>query len=108
VSESDARVVLVNVPDAETALRIGRVLVEERLAAAVNIASGLRSLYWWEGAVRDRSEVLLVVKTSAVRVEALAVRIEALHPYELPGVVALPVVGGSAPYLDWITTETSQ
>jgi len=108
VSDREARVVLVNVPDAETALRIGRALVEEHLAAAVNMVSDVRSLYWWEGAVRDRSEVLLVVKTCAARVEALAARIEALHPYELPGVVALPAVGGNAPYLDWIATETSQ
>jgi periplasmic divalent cation tolerance protein len=108
MSDRDARVVLVNVPDPETALRIARVVVEERLAAAVNTISDVRSLYWWDGAVRDRAEVLLVAKTRAARVEALAARIEALHPYELPGVVALPAVGGNASYLDWIAEETSR
>jgi len=108
VSDREARVVLVNVPDAELALRIGRTLVEERLAAAANSVPGVRSIFRWEGRVQHRTEVLLMLKTRVACLEALAARIEALHPYDLPGMVALPVVAGSTPYLDWIVSETSK
>jgi periplasmic divalent cation tolerance protein len=92
----------------ETAERIGRALVEERLAASANVVPGVRSVYRWRGAVREASEALLVVKTTSARVAALAARVRDLHPYELPAVVALPVVDGSAAYLDWIVAESSE
>jgi len=108
VSESEACVVLIGVPDLASAARIGRALVEERLAAAANLVPGVRSIYRWQGVVHDAPEVMLVAKTQAARVEALAARVRALHPYELPGVVALPVVAGDPAYLDWIAAESSQ
>jgi periplasmic divalent cation tolerance protein len=95
-------VVLVTAPDAEVGARIGRALVEEGLAACANLVPGVRSIYRWEGAVRDDPEVLLVLKTRAALTGALAARVRALHPYELPEVVALAVTGGSEPYLDWV------
>ena len=103
----DLRVVFVTAPDAEVAERLARGLVEERLAACVNLIPGIRSFYRWEGAVQNDAEVLLVVKTRTDRLEALASRLQELHPYELPEILGLPVTGGSQAYLDWIRTESS-
>ena len=96
------QVVLVTAPDAEVGARIGRALVEEGLVACANLVPGVRSIYRWEGAVHDDAEVLLILKTRAALSDALAARVRALHPYELPEVLALAVAGGSAPYLDWV------
>lgn len=103
---TDVRVVLVTAPDAETAAQLARQLVEERLAACVNVVPGVRSFYRWEGAIQDDAELLLVAKTRSQRAEALAARVKELHPYELPEVLELPAAGGSRAYLDWIRTET--
>ncbi len=100
------QVVLLTAPDAEVGARIARQLVEEGLAACANLVPGVRSIYRWQGAVQEDAEVLLIVKTRAALVGALAERVRALHPYELPEVVALPVAGGSAPYLDWVRSAT--
>jgi len=105
--EPEIRVVLLTAPDAACAQRIARTLVEERLAACVNVMPGLRSLYRWEGRVEDAAEVLLVAKTHAGRAAALAARVAELHPYELPEVLELPVVGGSKPYLAWVRREST-
>ena len=99
-------VVLVTAPDAEAAARIGRALVEEGLAACANLVPGVRSIYRWQGAVHDDPEVLLILKTRAALSAALAERVRALHPYELPEVIALPVTGGSEPYLDWVRSAS--
>ena len=108
MKRSAASAVLISAPDIETAGRIGRTLVEERLAASANTVPGVRSVYRWRGEVREASEALLVVKTASDRVPALAARVRDLHPYELPAVVALPFVDGSAAYLDWIAAESSE
>ena len=89
-------------PDAE---RIARALVEERLAACVNVVPGVVSIYRWKGKVEQEAELLLVIKTLAPRVEALKARLLELHPYELPEVVVLPIGGGHAPYLAWIEEQ---
>jgi periplasmic divalent cation tolerance protein len=102
------RVVLLTAPDAAMAERLARALVEERLAACVNLVPGVRSFYRWEGRVEDASEVLLVVKTRADRSATLAARVRELHPYELPEVVELAAAGGSAEYLDWVRKESSR
>src|SRR5512132_1454474 len=99
---TDARVVLVTTPSPELA----RTLVEERLAACGNVVSGLRSIYRWDGKVQDDSEALLLLKTTRGRFEALRDRVLALHPYEVPEVIALPIEAGSARYLAWIADET--
>ena len=98
--------VLVSAPDDASARRIARALVEERLAACVNLLPGVHSIYRWKGAVEEASEVLLVAKTRAARVAALAARVRALHPYELPEVVALPVADGSRSYLRWVLADS--
>ncbi len=103
---TDALVVLVTTPSPERAAEIARAVVEERLAACGNVVPGLRSIYRWEGKVQDDAEALLVLKTTRARFEALRDRVLALHPYEVPEVLALPVEAGSAPYLAWIAGET--
>ncbi len=102
-SDSDAVIaVLITAPDAETGARLAHSLVEERLAACANLVPGVRSIYRWEGRVEDSEEVLLVVKTRAERIDALAARVCELHPYDVPEVIALPVAGGSRAYLEWV------
>ncbi len=101
-----ARFVYVTAGDAEEARRIGRVLVEERLAACANVIERISSIYWWQGQVQDDTEAVLVAKTREELVDALSRRVRELHSYECPCVVALPVVGGSADFLAWIDEET--
>jgi len=105
---TDVRVVLLTTPDAAAAENLARALVDEHLAACVNVVPGIRSFYRWEGRVQDDAEFLLVVKTRAERLGALAARVDELHPYDLPEVLELPVSGGSGAYLDWVLTETQQ
>jgi len=99
-------VVFCTCPDEASAARIAHALVEERLAACVNRVPGLRSTYRWKDAVHEDSEVLLVIKTAEDRFEALRERVVALHPYELPELIAVKVAAGLAPYLRWIEVET--
>ena len=101
----EVRVVLMTAPDLEVARELGRRLVEERLAACANIVPGLRSIFRWQGEVRDESEVLLVLKTTRSVVGALVERAASLHPYDVPEVLGLQVVEGYAPYLDWVRSE---
>ncbi|MGH8227686.1 MAG: divalent-cation tolerance protein CutA [Steroidobacteraceae bacterium] len=102
---TDGLVVLCTCPDDPAADRIARALVAERLAACVS-RTALRSTYRWEDAVHDEPEVLLVIKTTRARLEQLEVRLQALHPYDLPEFLALPVTAGSERYLAWIAAET--
>jgi periplasmic divalent cation tolerance protein len=93
-------------PDEASAEAIARALVEERLAACVNRLPGLRSVYRWEGKVECGDEVLLVIKTTRDRLETMTARVQALHPYELPELIAVEVAGGLAAYLDWVAEQT--
>ncbi|MBS0216783.1 MAG: divalent-cation tolerance protein CutA [Proteobacteria bacterium] len=93
-------------PDTAGADRIATALVEERLAACVNVLPGIHSTYRWEGQIRRDDEVLLVIKTASDRLDALRERLPALHPYELPELVAVEAEGGLPAYFDWIATET--
>ena len=101
-----AQLVYVTTGSMEEARRIGRALVEERLAAAVNIIPGVTSIYRWDGAIHEADEVVVVAKTRREKLGALTARVREMHAYDCPGVVALPVVGGSEPYLRWIAAET--
>jgi len=101
-----ACLVWATMPDAAEAERIGRSLVEERLAAAANVLPGLSSFHWWDGAVWSGAEGLLVLKTRRDLAERVVQRVTALHGYVCPGVVILPIDGGNQPYLDWIAAET--
>jgi len=89
-------------PDAE---RIARALVEERLAACVNVVPGVVSIYRWKGNVEQEPELMLVIKTIGEKVEALKARLLELHPYELAEVVVIPIVGGHGAYLEWIAQQ---
>ena len=95
-------------PSAAVARKIARALVTERLCACVNVVPGVRSVYRWKGRVCDDREWLLVIKLPKSKLKALGKRLVELHPYELPELVALPVVGGHAPYLKWVTAATAR
>lgn len=95
-------------PDHASATRIAQALVEERLAACVNVLPGVHSVYRWRGGIESANEVLLVIKTTAARMEALQQRILSLHPYELPEVIAVEAVGGLPAYLDWIRQQSRE
>jgi periplasmic divalent cation tolerance protein len=104
--EKDIFVLLSTCPDGATAERIARELVGASLIACVNIVPGLRSIYRWNGAVQMDEEVLMILKTPADRLSAARERLVALHPYDVPEVVALPVVDGHHPYLQWVIDST--
>ncbi len=100
-------VVLVTCPTRQVGEKLGRALVEERLAACVNVVPGLTSIYRWQGKVCNDPEILLVIKTRRTCLRALICRVERLHPYSVPEIIALPLAGGSAPYLSWVRESTS-
>jgi periplasmic divalent cation tolerance protein len=95
-------------PDADTAQRIAQALVAERLAACVNHLPGITSTYRWQGQVTTEQEELLLIKTIPARFEALRARLLALHPYELPELIAVPVERGHVAYLDWLRTAVAE
>jgi periplasmic divalent cation tolerance protein len=96
----------VTVASLEEAQRLARTIVGERLAACANIVPGMRSVYWWEGAVNEAEECIILFKTLAERFDALAARVKALHSYDCPCVVALPIGAGLPAYLGWIEAES--
>ena len=99
--------VLTNLPDDPSARKLGRTLVESRLVACVNLLGGVESVYRWKGNVETASEVLVVIKTNASMYDRVQSLILEHHPYELPEIVAVPVVKGLVPYLQWIAAESS-
>jgi periplasmic divalent cation tolerance protein len=101
-----ATVVLVTAGSEEQAGLIAHSLVGERLAACVNIVSPIRSIYRWNGEVHTDTEHLMIIKTRANLVVKLAKRVKALHSYEVPEIIALPIVAGARPYLDWLLAST--
>ena len=103
---TDVEIVLVTAPDADVGQRLARALVEERLAACVNVVPGVRSVYRFEGEIHEDREVLLLVKTRSAQAAPLEARVRELHPYDLPEVVRMPLSGGSQPYLEWVREGT--
>ena len=93
-------------PDMPSAARIAQALVDERLAACVQVLPGVASTYRWQGEVQRADEVLLLIKTTRGRVAALEARLAHLHPYDLPELVVLEAVGGLRGYLDWVEAES--
>lgn len=101
----EALLVLCTCANRAEADRLARTLVEEQLAACVNILPGIRSIYRWEGAVEEAEEVLLLIKTTEAGFPRLRDRIFALHRYETPEVIALPISEGSGNYLAWLQSQ---
>ncbi len=95
-------VVLCTVPDQSTAENIARKLVNEKLAACCNIVPGLQSFYFWKGEAQSDKELLLLIKTSSHIFKKLQNRITELHPYEVPEIIALPILIGNNAYLNWV------
>lgn len=93
---------------AEEAKRISRILIEERLAACVNILGGVASVYWWEGKVQEDEEVAFIAKTRQGLVNDVVARVKDLHSYDCPCVVSVSIDGGNTDFLQWIQDQTSQ
>jgi periplasmic divalent cation tolerance protein len=104
---TDYIVVFVTAPEVE-AVNLAKTLLEERLVACVNLVPGLRSIYWWQGKVEDEPEVLCIMKTRSNLFESLRDRVRELHSYEVEEIIALPILAGNPPYLEWIKENTRQ
>ena len=102
---TDKIVVLTTCKSAEEGAQIARALVEKKLAACVSVMPEVRSFYRWKGVVEDEQESLLVIKSSRGLFDQLRVEIEKLHSYEVPEVIAVPIVDGSEGYLEWLDRE---
>ena len=102
-----ALLVLTNLPDRASAEKLAAALVEQRLAACVNVLAPCRSVYRWQGAVQKEEEHPVMIKTTRERYAALEVAIRAAHPYELPEIVAVPIERGLPGYLQWVIDETA-
>ena len=98
--------VLTSLPNEASAHALATALVGEHLAACVNVLAPCRSVYRWQGAIENATEIPLLIKTTALRYSALEVAIRARHPYELPEIIAVPIAHGLPEYLDWVATET--
>lgn len=98
--------VLCNVPDRALARDIARRLVEQRLAACVNIGAPVESVYRWEGRIESATETPILIKTDAARYADLERELLALHPYDVPEIIAVPVIVGSPAYTGWVEAET--
>ena len=106
--ELELIIVLVTCGSEEEALKISRSLVEERLAACVNLISPVRSIYRWEGKIWDEKEWLLIIKTQGKRFDELEKKVKSLHSYSVPEIIALPIIAGSSSYLDWLAEMTEK
>ena len=102
---TDKIVVFSTASSPEEAEKIARALVNERLAACVNVIPSVRSFYRWQGKIEDSPEFLLVIKSSRERFDVLRVALAKLHSYEVPEVIAMPVVDGARNYLNWMDGE---
>jgi periplasmic divalent cation tolerance protein len=100
-------IVITNLPDRDCAATLAAYLVEQRLAACVNILAPCRSVYRWQGKIEQAEEVPLLIKTTTERYAAVEAAIRQRHPYELPEIVAVPIGCGLAEYLAWVAAETN-
>ncbi|MBT5107761.1 MAG: divalent-cation tolerance protein CutA [Rhodospirillaceae bacterium] len=103
----EIRLVYITVGDEAEARRIGRALIEARLAACVNIHGRVQSLYRWDGAIQEDTEVVLIAKTRESLVRDLTEKVLTLHSYDCPCIVAMPVSGGNPAFLNWVVEETA-
>ena len=104
---TEVLLVITNLPDPASAEGLARALIEQRLAACVNVMSPCRSLYWWKGQIEDAGEVPVFIKTVRARYAALETCIREHHPYDLPEIIAVPVGQGLPDYLRWVDEQSS-
>lgn len=100
-------VVYITIPNSETGEKIANTIVEKRLAACASIVPGLSSIYHWQGEICNETELLLIAKTRDSLFERLEQEVKSIHPYQVPEIIALPIIKGSREYLDWIDESTS-
>ena len=105
--DDDIVLVISNAPDQLLAKRIAHVLVEDGLAACVNLGAPVLSIYHWQGQIEGADEVPIWIKTTAGQQHAVIQALAKLHPYEVPEIIVLPVIGGSALYLDWVRGQAN-
>lgn len=102
----DPHLIYITVPTQEEAMSIGQALVSQRLAACVNILEHMHALYWWKGEMESGEEVVLLAKTRGSLVTEVVRKVTAMHSYECPCVVSVPITGGHPAFLEWISQET--
>jgi periplasmic divalent cation tolerance protein len=105
IKESAYIVLFVTASNSEEAHKIAKVLLSQRKAACVNIVSGISSLFWWQDKLDSAQESLLIVKTKASLLNQIVTLVREIHSYEVPEIVALPIIGGNEDYLEWIDKE---
>jgi periplasmic divalent cation tolerance protein len=108
MSNTTAIVVLMTAATHEEAAKIADHLVKSRLAACVQMLSGIESIYWWQETIERSSEILLLAKTTQDKFEELEAVVRSLHSYDTPEIIALPITAGSAPYLAWLAKNVSE
>lgn len=99
-------VIFVTAANKKEADRIAAVLLKEKLAACINIIGGVNSLFWWQGEIDNAKEALLIIKTRKGLINKLIKKVKSLHSYEVPEIIALPIIAGNKKYLDWINEST--
>lgn len=105
-SDTPYLLALTTAPTVEAARVLVRNLVERRIVACGTVIPGATSIYWWQGAVEENAEAVVLLKTTALRWEELAGALPGLHPYEVPELIAVPILAGHRPYLEWLAAET--
>ena len=100
-------VVFITIDSQENAQKIASKLLSERKAACVNIIPAVESQYWWQGKIENADELMLVIKTRASLMDELVALVKSIHPYSIPEIIALPIIGGNNDYLQWIEKETN-
>ena len=107
VAKSEIIIVFVTVPGLREGSRISKAILTSRLAACVNVIPGVQSIYKWKGKIVQEKEAMLVLKTTRPRYRKLEQKIKQLHPYEVPEVIAIPLIFGSPQYIEWVTREVA-
>lgn len=106
MKNADHIVVLITAASLKEAREITGLLLSQRLAACINVVPGVESSFWWKGKIDSAKEILLIIKTVMSRLEALIAAVKQVHSYEVPEIIALPVIGGNEDYLNWLTGES--
>ena len=101
-------VIFITAKDYDQAAKISQHLVDQKLIACANILNGVKSLFWWEGKVDEANEVLLILKTRKSLFKKIEKAVKALHSYEVPEIIALPIIEGHKPYLKWVNESTKK